>query len=94
MVAGNEVFFTVELFNELFDLMATGEPAEISEAEDEVVWLHLIVPVFDKPLSHLLFVGEWPAAKTNNISVTKVHVRGEVNVLVRGEYNINLLHRM
>lgn len=94
MVAGDEVFFAVELFNELFDLMATGEPAKIPETEDEVVLLYLIVPVFDKPLGHLLFVSKWPVAKTNNISVTKVHIRGEVNVLVRGEYNINLLHRM
>ena len=94
MVAGNEVFFTVELFNKLLDLMATGEPAEISEAEDEVVWLHLIVPVFDKLLGHLLFVSEWPVTKTNDVSVTKVHIGGEVNVLVRCEYDINLLHRM
>lgn len=92
VVARNEVLFAMELFNKLLDLMATRPPAKVPQAENKVIGLDRIVPVFDKTLGHFLLVHKRSVAESYDIAMPEMKVRGKVYMLVRGDCYINLLH--
>ena len=92
VVARNEVLFAMELFNEFLDFMSPGPPRKITQAEDKVIRLNHIIPVFDETPGHFLLVLKRPVTEPYNIAMPEMEVRGEENVLVGRDGYINFLH--